>query len=75
MAEKVKGFRDEKKPKHLIVTVKDSDGKEWGSYIATQKDFSTGSVGYNISEKVTNPENPEAKYQLGLNLTLIGSKP
>jgi len=75
MAEKMKGFRDVKKPKHLVVVIKDGDGKEWGSYIAAQKDFSTGSVGYNISEKVTNPENPEAKYQLGLNITLIGSKP
>jgi len=75
MADKLKGFRDEKKPGHLVVSIKDEQGKEWGSYIAVQKDFSTGSVGFNISEKVTNPDNPQAKYQLGLNLTLIGSKP
>jgi hypothetical protein len=25
--------------------------------------------------KVVNPENPEAKYQIGFNLTLVGSKP
>jgi hypothetical protein len=75
MAEKKAGFRDEKKPKFLEVTVKDDNGREWGKFMAMPKDFSTGSVGYYAGEKIKNPENPEARYQVGLNLTLIGSKP
>ncbi|MDR1574953.1 MAG: hypothetical protein LBS37_03005 [Treponema sp.] len=72
MAEPAK--RDPKAPKFLQVTVKDSDGKEWATLFAQAKDFSTGSVGYYASDKVTNPESAE-RYQCGLSFTLIGSKP
>ncbi|MDR2433161.1 MAG: hypothetical protein LBD47_01160 [Treponema sp.] len=72
MAEPAK--RDPKAPKFLQVTVKDSDGKEWSTLFAQAKDFSTGSVGYYVSDKVTNPESAE-RYQCGLSFTLIGSKP
>jgi hypothetical protein len=72
MAEPAK--RDPKAPKFLQVTVKDSDGKEWSTLFAQAKDFSTGSVGYYASDKVTNPESAE-RYQCGLSFTLIGSKP
>jgi hypothetical protein len=66
--------RDPKAPKFLEVTVKDSDGKPWATFYAQAKEFSTGSVGYYISDKATNPESGE-RYQCGLSFTLIGSKP
>jgi hypothetical protein len=66
--------RDPKAPKFLQISIKDSDGREWSTVIAQPKDFSTGSVGYYSSDKVTNPDSAE-RYQCGLSFTLIGSKP
>jgi hypothetical protein len=68
-------FRDSKSPSSLVLIVTDGTGMEWGRVYATPKEFSTGSVGFNASAKVQNPANPEAKYQFGVNVTLIGSKP
>ena len=72
MAEPAK--RDPKAPRFLEVTIKDSEGKVWSTMFAQAKNFSTGSVGYYASDKVTNPESGE-RYQTGLSFTLIGSKP
>jgi uncharacterized protein (DUF2147 family) len=66
--------RDPKAPRFLQITIKDSDGKEWTTTIAQPKDFSSGSVGFYASDKITNPESGE-RYQCGLTFTLIGSKP
>ena len=66
--------RDEKAPKFLEITVKDSEGKVWSTLYAHSKEFSTGSVGFFASEKITNPESAE-RYQSSLTFTLIGSKP
>ena len=66
--------RDPKAPKFLEVTIKDSEGKIWSTLYAHAKDFSTGSVGYFASEKLTNPESAE-RYQTSMSFTLIGSKP
>jgi hypothetical protein len=66
--------RDPRAPRFLQISIRDSDGKEWNTLIANAKDFSTGSVGYYASDKVTNPESGE-RYQCGLSFTLIGSKP
>jgi len=66
--------RDEKAPKFLEVAIKDSEGKTWSTFFAHAKEFSTGSVGFYASEKLTNPESGE-RYQLSMNFTLIGSKP
>jgi hypothetical protein len=68
------GYRDHKAPGNLSVIITDSEGREWGRMYATQKDFSTGSVGFYATGKVVNPANPEAKYQAGLTFTLVGSK-
>ena len=70
-----KGYRDAKAPGSLQLIIADSDGREWGRMYATAKDFSTGSVGFYTSGKVTNPMNPDARYQAGLTFTLVGSKP
>jgi hypothetical protein len=75
MAEKKGGFRDSKSPASLTVIFSDSNGKEWGRLFAIPREFSTGSVGFNASGKILNPDNPEAKYQVGANITLVNSKP
>ncbi|MBN2737861.1 MAG: hypothetical protein JXR70_12825 [Spirochaetales bacterium] len=66
--------RDEKAPKFLQVTIKTPDGTEWNTIIAAEKVFSTGSCGFYAGDKITNPESGE-RYQVGMNITLIGSKP
>ena len=66
---------DEKAPDLLELVIKD---KLTGDILFTDfikpKHFSTGSVGYNCSGKMTNPDSGE-KYQISCNITLIGSKP
>ena len=66
--------RDNKAPASLVIIIQDGNGKEWGRVIAPAKQFSTGSVGFYASGKINNPENPIARYQVGLNAILIGSK-
>jgi len=66
--------RDPKAPKFLEVTIKDSEGKVWSTLYAHAKDFSTGSVGFFASDKMTNPDSAE-RYQTSMSFTLIGSKP
>jgi hypothetical protein len=65
---------DPKAPKFLELAITDPDGRLWGKVIAQEKIFSSGSVGYYCNGKVENPESHE-RYQAGLNITLIGSKP
>lgn len=60
-------------PPTLTITVKDSTGKEWGVLMADGKVFSTGSTGFHATGKLRNPANG-LPYQVGMNLTLIGSK-
>ena len=74
MADKKSGYRDNKAPSSLQITVTDSDGREWGRMYASGKDFSTGSVGFYANGKLNNPVNPDARYQVGLTFTLVGSK-
>jgi hypothetical protein len=66
--------RDPQAPKFLEVTIKSDDGKEWKKFFAHEKLFSTGSVGFFATEKMENPESHE-RYQVSMNITLIGSKP
>jgi hypothetical protein len=62
-----KHFDVDAKPVTVVV-----DGKEFRSQ---PKQFSTGSMGWNISEKVTIKVGDElVDCQLGMNLTVIGSK-
>jgi hypothetical protein len=72
---KKRGYRDTKAPVSLQLFVYDSSGKELGRAYAVPKDFSTGSVGFYATGKIINPDNPEARYQIGFTATLIGSKP
>jgi hypothetical protein len=41
--------------------------------VASAKEFKTGSVGFYANGKVTNPKSG-ARYQVGMNVILIGSK-
>ena len=66
--------RDPKAPKFLEISIKDSEGKVWNTLYAHPKDFSTGSVGFFASDKLSNPESGE-RYQVSMSYTLIGSKP
>lgn len=66
---------DEKAPELLEIIVKDKlSGDTLFTEFVKPKHFSTGSVGYNCSGKMTNPDSGE-KYQISCNITLIGSKP
>ena len=65
---------DNSAPASLVLNVVDSNGKVWGSIVASGKQFSTGSTGFYGNAKLHNPDNPAAKYQAGITLTLIGSK-
>lgn len=67
--------RDDKAPKTLIVRIEDADGNLWGVVTAKEKEFSSGSVGFYANGKVENPEDEDARYQVGGNIVLIGSKP
>jgi hypothetical protein len=71
---KKSGFRDDKAPKYLMLSIKDDQGRQVKEILMPAKEFSTGSVGYYASDKLVNPDNPDAQYQLGLSATLIGSK-
>jgi hypothetical protein len=75
MAEKKGNCRDAKAPAALTILIVGPNGQEWGRLPALGKEFSTGSVGFNATGKISNPDNPEAKYQVGVNITLVGSKP
>ena len=65
--------KDNDAPPSLTLEIKTSDGKVWGTVVAAAKEFKTGSVGYYAGEKVTNPKSG-ARYQMGVNIILIGSK-
>lgn len=61
-------------PKFLELTVTGPDGAVWGKIVAQEKVFSSGSIGFYCNAKVENPVSHE-RYQTGVNITLIGSKP
>lgn len=61
-------------PNTLVLKITDAHGNEWGTLIAPGKVFSTGSAGFYASGKLVNPKSGES-YQVGSNITLIGSSP
>lgn len=66
--------KDETSPASLILELRTPNGESWGTIIAEAKEFKTGSVGFYANGKVANPKGG-AKYQVGANIILIGSKP
>ena len=71
----MKNTTDGKAPEFLTVEIKDPEGRAWGIIHAMPRDFNTGSVGNFGVGKIFNMENPKARYQFNMNITLIGSKP
>ncbi len=66
---------DSDAPKKVILTITDSETKKvLFEDIVKGKHFSTGSVGFFVGGKLTNPESGE-RYQVSCNIALIGSKP
>jgi hypothetical protein len=65
---------DEKKPDVLKLDI-NAWGESWGISHAMPHEFKTGSAGFYGTGKIINPENPKARYQVCVNITLIGSKP
>ena len=70
MTEKTK---DSDAPATLTLEIRGSSGEVWGTIVASSKDFKTGSVGFYGNGKVLNPK-CGAKYQIGANIILVGSK-
>jgi hypothetical protein len=66
---------DSRAPKALVVEIKDpASGQLWGELTLRSKQFATGSKGFYAAGKLTNAENPEARYQCNFQMILIGSK-
>lgn len=61
-------------PKFLRLAATGADGGNFGELTAEPKDFSTGSKGFFVSGKLTNPKSG-ARYQVSANIVLIGSGP
>ncbi len=62
-----KQFKDAAKPIEVII-----DGQK---FIADPREFSTGSLGWNINGKITLVVgDARVSVQVGMNLTLVGSK-
>lgn len=57
----------------LIITDQNT-GKQVGVIDTKAKDFKTGSKGYFCWGKISDPEDPNKKYQISGNAVLIGSK-
>jgi hypothetical protein len=64
---------DEKAPDYLTIEIKHMD-ESWEVLHAMPRNFTTGSTGFFGVGKIFNPKNPKARYQLNLNIALIGSK-
>ncbi len=70
MAEKT---QDTAAPATVTLEIRGAGGEVWGTLIAASKEFKTGSVGFYATGKVLNPKSG-AKYQVGANIILVGSK-
>ena len=70
MAEKTK---DTDAPATITLEIRAPGGEVWGTIVASAKEFKTGSVGFYGNGKILNPKSG-AKYQVGANIILVGSK-
>ncbi len=70
MTEKTK---DTDAPLSITLEIRAPGGEVWGTIVASAKEFKTGSVGFYGNGKILNPKSG-AKYQVGANIILVGSK-
>lgn len=57
----------------MIIEFRTAAGEVWGTLTAEAREFKTGSTGFYANGKIKNPKNALG-YQVGANVTLIGSK-
>lgn len=60
-------------PPAVLLEVRTPSGEVWGQIMAPAKEFKTGSLGYYANGKLIDPTTG-ARYQVGCNIILIGSK-
>ncbi len=60
-------------PPAVLLEVRTPSGEVWGQIMAPAKEFKTGSLGYYANGKIIDPKTG-ARYQVGCNIILIGSK-
>ena len=60
-------------PPAVLLEVRTPSGEVWGQIMAPFKEFKTGSTGYYANGKLIDPKSG-ARYQVGCNIILIGSK-
>ncbi|MBX9689525.1 MAG: DUF2147 domain-containing protein [Candidatus Obscuribacterales bacterium] len=60
-------------PPAVLLEVRTPSGEVWGQIMAPIKEFKTGSQGYYANGKIIDPKTG-ARYQVGCNIILIGSK-
>ena len=60
-------------PPAVLLEVRTPAGEVWGQIMAPAKVFSTGSMGFYANGKLMDPKTG-ARYQVGCNIILIGSK-
>lgn len=70
MAEKT---QDSAAPAAITIEIRGGGGEVWGTIAASAKEFKTGSIGFYGNGKILNPKSG-AKYQVGANIILVGSK-
>ena len=70
MTEKTK---DTDAPLSITLEIRAPGGEVWGTIVASAKEFKTGSIGFYGNGKILNPKSG-AKYQVGANIILVGSK-
>lgn len=65
---------DPKAPEELDIEFQDDMGTVWGQLTGKARTFRKGSVGYYVTGKIRDPNNPDARYQVSASVVLIGSK-
>ncbi len=60
-------------PHTVVLEVRTQTGEVWGQILAPYKEFKTGSTGYYANGKLIDPKTG-ARFQVGCNIILIGSK-
>lgn len=78
MAKAKEAAANQEKPEHegppaVLLEVRTPSGEVWGQIMAPFKEFKTGSTGFYANGKIIDPKSG-ARYQVGCNIILIGSK-
>lgn len=58
----------------LSLELIDENGVTWGKFVCTSTIFKSGNLGFMVREKITDPYDVMNRFQVNVNITLIGSK-